>query len=104
MAIHVDLSDFGTPHLDDLLAKDQVGEAMLRLAEAVSDKILDLRNQGCTHVHIVRWTEREGNIFRFMAQILEPDKEQEAKALAAEKHGEVEIVEFRRAIPGNGKA
>lgn len=95
MAIHVDLSDLGTPQLDDLLAKDQVWEARLRLEKAINDKILDLRSQGCTHVHIVRWTERDESTFRFMAQIFEPYKEQEARALAAEKHGEIEIVEFR---------
>lgn len=98
MAIHVDLSDLGTPRLDELLSKDLFEKMMdvrTRLERTLSERILNMHCNGYNHIYIVRWCEHEANVFRWSGQIFGPDEEQEAKALAAEKQGEIEIVEFR---------
>lgn len=102
MAVHVNLDDLGTPLLDKLLSEEllkRAADAQVRMEHALSAKVCELCQHGCKRVYIVRWREANANTFRWVGQIFEPGMEQEARALAAEKQGEIEIVDFEGAIP-----
>ena len=98
MAIHVGLEDLGSPQLIDLLAKDLDEKLMhaQQLEQAISTEAVKLCQAGCSHIYIVRWHEDDGATFRYLGQVLGPGMGQEAQALAKEKQGTVEVVEFRR--------
>lgn len=104
MAVRVNLDDLSTLQLNKLLSEElleRAVDARMRIEHALSTKIHELRQHGCKCVYIVRWREVDANTFRWMAQVFEPGMEQEARALAAEKQGEIEIVEFKEAVPDN---
>lgn len=99
MAIHVGLEDLGSPQLADLLAKD-LNEKLMnvqQLEQAISVEAGKLHQDGCSHIYIVRWHEDDGATFKYLGQIFGPGMGQEAQALAKEKQGTVEVVEFREA-------
>ena len=101
MAVRVNLDDLGTPLLDKLLSEELLDRAVdvrMRIEHALSTKIHELRQRGCKYVYIVRWHEDDGATFKYLGQVFGPGMSQEAQALAKEKQGTVEIVEFRRGL------
>lgn len=102
MAVHVNLDDLGTPQLDKLLGEEllkRAADAQVQMEHALSTKIYELRQHECKRVYIVRWREAKANLFRWCAQIFEPAICQDVQAFAAEKQGEITIVDFEGAIP-----
>lgn len=102
MAVHVNLDDLGTPQLGKLLSEEllkRAADARVRMEHALSAKVCELRQYGCKRVYIVRWREASADFFRWCAQIFEPAMCQDVQAFAAEKQGEINIVDFEEAIP-----
>lgn len=101
MAVRVNLDDLGTPLLDKLLSEEllkRAADTQMQMERALSAKIRELRQHGCKRVYIVRWREANADFFRWCAQIFEPAMCQDVQAFAAEKQGEINIVDFEGAI------
>lgn len=102
MAVRVNRDDLGTPRLDKLLSEElpkRAVDAQMRMERALSARIRELRQHGCKRVYIVRWRETNADFFRWCVRIFEPAMCQDVQAFAAEKQGEVNIVDFEEAIP-----
>lgn len=97
ITVYAKLEDLGTPRLGELLAEDLAMSVQQQIERALTEKVLDMRRNGCDHVYIVRWQEWEANVFRWSGQIFGPGEEQAATALAAEKQGKTEVLTFKEA-------
>ena len=74
-------------------------DARARLNHAIDEAVLNAHRHGYMGLCIVRWQRVEANHFICTGQIFTPDLEKQARDLAAEMQGTLEVVEFKRAIP-----
>ena len=70
--------------------------AYLQLAWKIDTAVCIMCNKGFSHVYVVRWSCHDGSLFRYEAQVFEPDKKHLALAKARQKQGTVEEITFRR--------
>lgn len=79
--------------------ENEAFDAHARLNRSIDEAVLDAYRRGYKSLCIVRWQRLEADHFICSGQIFTPDKEKQARALAAEMQGTLEIMEFKKAIP-----
>lgn len=79
--------------------ENEAFDAHARLNRAIDEAVLNAYRHGYKSLCIVRWQKFEADHFVCAGQIFTPDKEKQARALAAEMQGTLEIMEFKKAIP-----
>lgn len=79
--------------------ENEAFDAQARLNRAIDEAVLNAYRHGYKSLCIVRWQRAEANRFICAGQIFTPDKEKQARDLAAEMQGTLEIMEFKKAIP-----
>ena len=79
--------------------EDKAFDARVRLDRSIDEAVLSAYRCGYKSLCIVRWQRFEANRFICAGRIFTPDKEKQARALAAEMQGTLEIMEFKSAIP-----